>query len=94
MPQFLSIAAATKTQAASSALTLVEGGRYRLQALAQPPVSGIGRVSRMPVHPLVDVGQLERRFERPDMRRMGKALRSSFKDEADEVRSLNQEWDE
>ena len=28
------------------------------------------------------------------MRRTGKALRGSFKDETDEVRSLNQEWDE
>lgn len=51
-------------------------------------------MSRVPVHPLVNVRQLERRFKRSDMRRVGEALRGPFKDETYEVRSLNQEWDE
>src|SRR6185437_5546450 len=45
-------------------------------------------------HSLVDVGQLEGGLESPDMGSVGKTLRGPFEDETDEVRSLNQEWDE
>jgi hypothetical protein len=62
---------------------LFKVGGDSFEAFSQPSMSGVGRVTRMPVHCFVNVWQGKWGFQGADMGCLRETPGSSFQDEAD-----------